>query len=89
MGKSAYPYPSLRFRRMGSGGILFNERSWTTHILNTPALIVFEALLEQSGGKPLGLPKALEIVQHDLELDPDAAETRNLLSTFERLGFLV
>lgn len=88
MGTSNHPYPNLRFRRMGSGAILFNERSWSTHILNPAALIVFESLLEHSRGSALAARDARKILRHELDLDPDSAEIGNLLTTLERLGII-
>lgn len=78
----------LRYRRIGGGGVLFDERTWKTHILNPAATAVYEALKAEFGNGPAANADATRLLD-DMGFDPDAPHTRDLLSMLERLGLVI
>lgn len=77
--------PSLHYRRLGDGGVLFNRRTWKTHILTPPAAIIYEALAEQSEGGAIPTQRAIEFLQRELSVDTDSNEIQQLLTMLQRL----
>lgn len=82
------PPPRLRYRHIGDGGVLFDEDTWQTHILNSAAAAVYEALMEEFGGGPAANADVTHLLE-DMGLDPDAQHTRDLLSMLDRLGLVI
>lgn len=80
--------PSLLYRKLGDGGVLFNERTWNTHILTPAAAIIYEALVEQANDAPIPLEQAIRFLKAELDLDPSAPEIQKLLMMFRRLKLL-
>jgi hypothetical protein len=83
------PSSRLRYRPLGNGAALFDEHTWKTHILNPAAAAVYEALMEESGGKPVSTADATLLLRGGLGLDPDSEDTRKLLSMLQRLGVVI
>ena len=83
------PPSRLRYRRIHDGGILFDERTWNTHVLNPAAAAIYEALLEHSQGKPVPSSETFELVLDELGLNPDTREIRELLPVLKRLGVVL
>ena len=73
---------------MGDGAILFDENTWKTSILNPAAAVIYEALIDEYGGRPIAIADAIHLIDTALGLDPDSQNTRELLSTLQRLGLV-
>lgn len=80
--------PSLLYRRLGDGGVLFNERTWNTHILTPAAAIIYEALAEQVNDAPISSEQAIRFLRTELDVDPSAPEIKKLLAMLRRLNLL-
>jgi len=83
------PPSRLRYRRIHDGGILFDEHTWNTHVLNPAAAAIYEALLQRSQGKPAPSSETLQLVLDELGLNPDTQEIRELLPVLKRLGVVL
>ena len=81
--------PPLLYRRLGDGGVLFNERTWKTHILTPAAAIIYEALTEQSDGSPMPADQAITFLKGELEVDPTSPEIKQLLAMLRQLRVIV
>lgn len=81
--------PPLRYRPLSEGAVLFNERTWRTHVLTPPAAIIYEALLETSSGEAVTMDAALHLLRHELDVNPDTPEIRQLLATLKNIGAIV
>lgn len=77
--------PSLLYRRLGDGGVLFNPHTWKTHILTPSAAIIYEALAEESEGRAIPTQRAVEFLQRELSVDTNSNEIRQLLTMLQRL----
>ncbi|MCM8611836.1 HPr-rel-A system PqqD family peptide chaperone [Accumulibacter sp.] len=77
------------YRRLGEGGVAFDQKNWQTHILTPAATIIFEALSEIGDGQqPLPLDRALRFLRDELELDTDTDELRQVLRSLQEMGML-
>ncbi|MEF8755780.1 MAG: HPr-rel-A system PqqD family peptide chaperone [Accumulibacter sp.] len=77
------------YRRLGEGGVAFDQESWQTHILTPAATIIFEALSEIGDGEqPLPLEPALRFLRDELEVDTDTDEIRQVLRSLQEMGML-
>jgi len=79
----------LVYRQLGNGGVLFNERTWKTHILTPAAAIIYEALTEQSEDVPMPAEQAITFLQKELEVDPTSPEIKQLLAMLRQLRVIV
>lgn len=77
--------PPLLYRRLGDGGVLFNRRSWKTHILTPAAAIIYEALSEQSKDNPIPSEQAITFLRGELDIDPTSPEIKQLLAMLRQL----
>ena len=77
--------PPLIYKRLGDGGVLFNERTWKTHILTPAAAIIYEALTEQSEGVPMPAEQAITFLKKELDVDPTSPEIKQLLAMLRQL----
>ena len=83
------PPSRLRYRRFHEGGVLFDERTWKTHVLNPAAAAIYEALQEHSQGKPAPSSETFQLVLDELGLKADTQEIRELLPALKRLGVIL
>jgi PqqD family protein of HPr-rel-A system len=74
------------YRRLGLGAVLFDRRSWQTHILNPAAAGVYESLAANPGHEPLDAAGLLRLLEDELKLDPESSEARQLASIFQQVG---
>ena len=81
--------PPLRYRRLGDGGVLFNPRTWNTHILTPAAAIIYEALTEQSEDVPMPAEQAITFLKGELDVDPTTPEIQQLLAMLRQLRVIV
>ena len=79
---------ALRYRPMDDGGILFNETTWNTHILTASAALIYETLIEQSGGDAVTMADARDVLRDALDLDPDSPDITQLLAMLKTLGVI-
>ena len=79
----------LRYRPLGEGAVLFNEHTWRTHVLTPAAALIYTALLETSNGHPIAKDAALQVLEQELDVNPEAPEIRRLLNMLEHLGVVV
>lgn len=79
----------LRHHPLGEGAILFNERTWRTHVLTPAAAIIYDALLETSNGAPVTMDAAIHLLRQELDVNPDTPEIRRLLATLKDIGVIV
>ena len=82
------PLP-LRYRPLGEGAVLFNEHTWRTHVLTPAAALIYTALLETSNGEAVAKDTALQVLEQELDVNPEAPEIRRLLNMLEHLGVVV
>ncbi len=82
------PLP-LRYRPLGEGAVLFNEHTWRTHVLTPAAALIYTALLETSNGEAVAKNTALQVLEQELDVNPEAPEIRRLLKMLEHLGVVV
>ena len=82
------PLP-LRYRPLGEGAVLFNEHTWRTHVLTPAAALIYTALLETSNGEAVAKNTALQVLEQELDVNPEAPEIRRLLNMLEHLGVVV
>ena len=83
------PFPRLRYRRTGEGGVAFDEQTWETHIFNPAATAVYEAIVDEFGSLPTTTAGAVSLLEAQLGLDPNTQVARELLSMFRRMGIVV
>ena len=83
------PPSRLRYRRFHDGGILFDEHTWKTHVLNPAAAAIYEALQEHAQAKPVPSSETFKLVLDELGLNPDTQEIRELLPVLKGLGVLL
>lgn len=77
------------YRRLGEGGVAFDQKSWQTHILTPAATILFEALSEiGDGDQPLPLERAQRFLRDELEVDTETDEIRQVLRSLQEMGML-
>jgi len=79
----------LRYRPLGEGAVLFNEHTWRTHVLTPAAALIYTALLETSNGEAVAKDTALQVLEQELDVNPEAPEIRRLLNMLEHLGVVV
>ena len=79
----------LRYRPLGEGAVLFNEHTWRTHVLTPAAALIYTALLETSNGEAVAKNTALQVLEQELDVNPEAPEIRRLLNMLEHLGVVV
>jgi len=75
-------------RRLGDASVVFDSRSWETHLLppaTTVVVDVIEELREQGKLSQETLDTAL---RDDLELDPDSPAIADLLRMLREIGIL-
>ena len=82
------PLP-LRYRPLGEGAVLFNEHTWRTHVLTPAAALIYTALLETSNGEAVAKNTALQVLEQELDVNPEAPENRRLIKMLEHLGVVV
>ena len=82
------PLP-LCYRPLGEGAVLFNEHTWRTHVLTPAAALIYTALLETSNGEAVAKDTALQVLEQELDVNPEAPEIRRLLNMLEHLGVVV
>ncbi|MFP4062089.1 MAG: HPr-rel-A system PqqD family peptide chaperone [Halochromatium sp.] len=73
---------------MDDGGILFDETTWKTHILTASAALIYETLIEQSGGDAVTMADARDGLRDALDLDPDSPDSIQLLAMLKTLGVI-
>lgn len=78
----------LLYRRLGDGAVLFNPRTWNTHILTPAAAIIYDALKEQSTGEAIPASDAIAFLTSELGVDTDSEEIRRLLGMLRHLGVI-
>jgi PqqD family protein of HPr-rel-A system len=80
----------LSYRRLGDGAVLFNDRTWKTHILTPAATIIYEALdeIRPADGGPVPSAAALALLQQDLDIETDTPSTQQLLRMLRHLGVI-
>lgn len=81
----------LSFRRLGEGGVIFDHRTWKTHILTPAALVVYETLQEANAdhGGALSSHEACVLLEKDLDLDTNTPTIQQLLRMLKHLGLIV
>lgn len=75
-------------RRLGEAAVLFNPRTWQTHVLPPAAAVVAEVIVERSPERPLTMASAGAAIREELELDPQKPEIRALLQMLCEIGML-
>ncbi|MEF8712950.1 MAG: HPr-rel-A system PqqD family peptide chaperone [Accumulibacter sp.] len=78
----------IAYRRLGDGGVVFDSKSWQTHILTPAAAIIFEALAEINEGEPVPQAQALDFLRDELDVDIDTPEMKEVLRSLEEMGIL-
>lgn len=79
---------AVLLRRLGDASVVFDFRTWQTHLLppaTTVVVDVIEELREQGRLSEEALAAAL---RDDLELDPDAPAVADLLRMLREIGIL-
>ncbi|MEA3639837.1 MAG: hypothetical protein VBE63_07820 [Lamprobacter sp.] len=79
---------NLRYHPMDDGGILFDEATWKTHILTASAALIYETLIEQSGGNAVTMTDARDLLRDALDFDPDSPDSIQLLAMLKTLGVI-
>lgn len=81
----------VSFRRLGEGGVIFDHRTWKTHILTPAALIIYETLREAKtdDGGALSSQEACALLEQDLDLDINTPTIQQLLRMLKHLGIIV
>lgn len=77
------------YRRLGEGAVAFSSSTWQTHILSPAAAAIFETLCEATGGEPLPLAAAREVLRHELALETDTPDMQRLLRNLTELGLIL
>ncbi len=75
-------------RRLGDAAVVFDVRTWQTHVLPPAAAVVADLVDELSDDGPVTRARLESAVRTDLELDPHSAEMRDLFRMFEDIGLL-
>jgi len=80
----------LSYRRLGEGGIIFDHRTWKTHILTPAAVVVYDALQEANAnhGGALSNQDACALLEQDLDLDINTPASQQLLRMLKHLGII-
>ncbi len=78
----------ISYRRLGDGGVVFDSKTWQTHILTPAAAIIFEALAEINEGEPVPQAQALDFLRDELDVDIDTPEMKEVLRSLEEMGIL-
>ncbi len=78
----------ISYRRLGDGGVVFDSKTWQTHILTPAAAIIFEALAEINEGEPVPQAQALGFLRDELDVDIDTPEMKEVLRSLEEMGIL-
>ncbi|MBK1704666.1 HPr-rel-A system PqqD family peptide chaperone [Halochromatium glycolicum] len=78
------------YRRLDDGAIIFDHRTWKTHVLTPAATIIYEALdeIRPADGGPVPNAAALALLQEDLDIETDTPSTQQLLRMLRHLGVI-
>lgn len=75
-------------RRLGDAAVVFDSRTWQTHVLPPAAAVVADLVDELSETGPVARDRLESAVRTDLELDPQSPEMRDLFRMFQDIGLL-
>jgi PqqD family protein of HPr-rel-A system len=75
-------------RRLGDAAVVFDARSWQTHLLPPSAAVVADLIDELRESGPLTRESLDAALRADLDLDPEAPDIRELLRMFSTVGLL-
>ena len=68
--------------------VLFDRRTWQTHILSPIAAELFDRLQARDAGLPVPAGEAAGWLGSELGLPPDSGDGKQLLDMFARLGII-
>ncbi|MGL1832474.1 hypothetical protein ACKVEX_02590 [Rhodocyclaceae bacterium SMB388] len=80
-------HPSA-MRRLADAAVVFDPRTWQTHLLPPVAAVVADLIDELRETGPVTRPRLDSAIRVDLELDPQSPEMRDLFRMFEDIGLL-
>jgi PqqD family protein of HPr-rel-A system len=75
-------------RRLGDAAVVFDPRTWQTHVLPPVATVIAEEVLELHAA---GVTEGEEVdaaIREDLDLDPTSPEIVELLRMLREIGIL-
>lgn len=75
-------------RRLGDAAVVFDARTWETHLLPPAAAVVADLIDELRETGAITRTRLESAVQIDLELDPQSPEMKDLFRMFEDIGLL-
>lgn len=75
-------------RRLGDAAVVFDARSWQTHLLPPSAAVVADLIDELRERGPLTRERLDAALRAELELDPEAPDIQELLRMFSKIGLL-
>lgn len=75
-------------RRLGDAAVVFDHRTWQTHLLPPATAVVADLVDELSETGRVTHERLASAVRVDLELDPHSPEMRDLLRMFQDIGLL-
>ncbi len=78
----------LDVRRLGDAAVVFDGRTWQTHLLPPAAAVVADLIEELNEQGPFTQEQLESAVRVDLELDPGTPEMRDLFRMFKDIGLL-
>ena len=78
----------LIYRRLGDGGVAFDEATWQTHLLTPAAAVIFETLVERATTGALPLAAAEDLLARELDVDAGSHEVQQLLHMLQELNVI-
>jgi PqqD family protein of HPr-rel-A system len=75
-------------RRLDDAAVVFDPRTWQTHLLPPAAAAVADLVAELAESGPVSAERISTAVRVELGVDPDAPEFRELLRMLAEIGML-
>lgn len=75
-------------RRLGEAAVVFDRRTWETHVLPPAATVIAEVVAEATAGGQVSPAQLRERLRDELEIDPEQGPIRELLRMFGEIGLL-
>lgn len=79
--------PSI-VRTLDDAAVIFDARTWLTHVLPPATAAIVEAIRECPGAHPASVSHAKRLLREDFDLDPESPDTRELLRMLSEIGIL-
>ena len=75
-------------RRLDDAAVVFDARTWQTHLLPPASAAVVDLVEELAVTSPVSVERLSAALRSELDLDPEAPDLRQLLRMLAEIGIL-